>query len=423
MKWKITGSGVFFGISAASLGLTVWWCRSLGSNDIERFSTALLLCASSFLVGSLFGFIFTIFGDEVEPLGKIRDAALIAVTSGAAGIGLARAQDLGHLAGSIHILGAEHDQNPQFVILLTLTYFIVGFYFMYLLRKLVLNQELAKSKAAMDRLAQNTAVSTIAMRISSELSPDLLLGRQYIDDDDVEGKESLKDSLFSANVNEFLKGCEDDIKSGSAISGATLAMAARLQYYRIYFDKEGTAARAEQQQKALAWISRALVCDPFDQDLQIKLADVFGLEARYDKAVSIMERLERNENAPQYVQQWLGYYLLFIEGREGDAITQSLQYHERFRTESSGLFNAACGYAQLYKLEIAKLGPEGGYDSGNRTKSLDLLSQAILIEPSLKKLAKEHSDEGDSFDCLKSDTRFIALTAEFATMDVAGIAN
>jgi tetratricopeptide (TPR) repeat protein len=151
--------------------------------------------------------------------------------------------------------------------------------------------------------------------------------------------------------------------------------------------------------------------DPTNPDFQIKLADLLGMRGRYDEAVSIIERLEREDHSPQFIEQWLGYFLLFIPGRELDAIKHSMSFHNRFPDESSGLFNASCGYAQLYTAELRQKGLKELSDSANRIESLRLLRQAISEEPDLAALAKNHSDSSDSFESLVSDPEFVRLTA------------
>jgi tetratricopeptide (TPR) repeat protein len=356
---------------------------------------------------------FTIFGDEQEPFGKIRDA-MIALASGLTGIGIAKAKEFGSLLGSVQILNQDAERNSALSILLALTYFIAGFFAMYFSRKLALNPALAEAKSTMDRLQISRDVSVVATRISEKLSQSLLLGRDFIAEVEAlepEEEKRLRDDLYATDVNQFLTECENDAKNGLLSQPQNVAMAARLHYYRVYFEKEGTDARDVQEKTAIEWIQRALMRDPTNPDFQIKLADVFAMQGGYDEAASILDRLERDETSPQYVQQWLGYFLLFIDGRERDAIRHSLSYHQRFPDESSGLYNASCGYAQLYTLELREAETNVLLDSVNRIESLRLLKQGIRIDPDLKPLAVKHSNAGESFESLKTDADFVKLTS------------
>jgi tetratricopeptide (TPR) repeat protein len=182
-----------------------------------------------------------------------------------------------------------------------------------------------------------------------------------------------------------------------------------LHYYRVYFEKE-QKDRDRQQERAVEWINRAVLRDPLDPLFWIKLADVFGMQEKYDEAGSILERLERDENSPQFVQQWLGYFLLFLDGREHDAIRHSLEFHRRFPGEVYGLYNAACGYAQLYTIELREKGVKEVHDLESRAKSLNILEDAIRIDPKLAVDARKHSEFGDSFESLASDVDFLRIT-------------
>jgi len=223
---------------------------------------------------------FTIFGDEREPFGKIRDA-MIALASGITGIGVAKATALGGILGNVHIFPDDPNRNSSFSILIVITYFVIGFFLMYFFRKLILNPALAEAGNTMDRIQITGSVSVVATTITARLSQSLLLGREFIEEvedlDPEEGKR-LRSDLYADDVNEFLKVCEDDTRGLLQLQPENVAMAARLQYYRVYFEKESTEGRATQERKALDWTYRALMRDPTSPDFQIKLADLLGMQ-------------------------------------------------------------------------------------------------------------------------------------------------
>lgn len=417
----------FWPISLTAAILTIAWCSLLGARNVERISLALATSFSAFLLGSLVGFIFTIFGDEVEPLGKIRDA-MIAVASGIAGISIAKVGHLRALIGSIQLFGTASEESSWFTILFVLVYFIGGFYFMYLLRKFELNPALAKSRKELQRIEISGHITSVAIEIEGKIPEGLLLGRESFAEmiDREEDVGNLRSTLYSDEVNRFLESCQKELDSGSSISSDSIKKAAVLHYCRSYIPKDDTGTPAQkattqeaQADRAIEWISRALVRDPMDTLLQIKLADLFGMRNRYDDAISIFERLERDEDSPQYVQEWLGYFLLFKEGREGDAIRHSEAFHNRFPSNGNSLFNASCGYAQLYTKELesnhAKTLPKSEY----RTQSLHLLKQSIEIDGALKRVARKQSKANDSFESLASDSEFLGITAPETAADQA----
>jgi hypothetical protein len=206
---------------------------------------AFAACSAPFATGCVLGFIFTIFGDEQEPFGKIRDAT-IALASGLTGVGIAKAKDFGELLGRIHIFNSSSGDISQFSILLVITYFFAGFFFMYFFRKLALNPALAEAGGAIDRLKISGQVSTVATRLTGRLSQSLLLGREIIEDIgdlDPEEADTLRKDLFADDVNQFLSACEEDSRGILQMQPENVAMAARLHYYRVYFEKEDTHAR------------------------------------------------------------------------------------------------------------------------------------------------------------------------------------
>lgn len=414
MNDKATEKWMFVGFSSLVAILTLVWCFFLGGWNAERVSMALITCSAAFAIGSLIGFLFTLFGEEVEPFGKIRNA-MIAVASGIAGVGIAKINQLGSKLGEIQLFGGPSQMNSWFSTLFVITYLVAGFYFMYLMRQLVLNPALAKSRNEIDRIQLSGRVENVATELAKILTPRVLLGRENIaeivEEDKQQAKE-LRSQLYSDVVTSFLDSCEKDICTGYEVSPDNISRAAVIHYYRTYFEKADTDAREKQEDLAVAWINRALLRDPLDPGFNIKLADIYAMQDRYVEVVAIFERLERDETSPQYVQQWLGYFLLFIDGREMDAIRNSLEFHERFPDESAGLFNASCGYAQLYTLEARKEGVERIPHSKNRLKSLELLEKSIHIEPGLRADAERYSVEGESFELLSQDEAFKRIIAE-----------
>jgi tetratricopeptide (TPR) repeat protein len=397
--------------------LTVVWCIYLGDKNVERVSLALITCSAAFALGSIVGFLFSIFGGEEAPFGKIRNA-VIALASGIAGIGIAKVNEVGAKIGEIDLFGKPSEQNAWFSALFVITYAVAGFYFMYLLRLLVLNPALAKSQKETNLIQLSGNAGKVASDLGKILKPSVLLGRDYIADIVKEGgpqAEELQKQLFGDVVNSFLDGCEKDLESGSELQLDNITKAAVIHYYRAYFESEDPKNREKREmqlQRAIDWINRALLRDPLDPEFNIKLADIYGMQNQYEEAVSILERMERDEDSPQYVQQWLGYFLLYIEGREMDSIRHSLEYYERFRDESACLLNASRAYAQLYTQELQKRKVKAISHSKNRQKSLKYLEQAVKSDAEFKAIARKHAVEGDSFESLVTDNEFKRIIEE-----------
>lgn len=404
----------FWAITSILAILSLSWSLWLGDFSVVGTSMALALFCSSFLVGSLVGFIFTIFGEEIESLGKIRNS-MIAVASGVAGLSIAKATELGGLIGHVRLLHDNLDDASWFSVMIVVLFSIAGFYFMYLLRKIILNPLLAKSQKAIERLQISGNVSAVAADIENAVPQSLLLGREFIGEAiEADGPQakSLEERLFGKTVSKFLENCETDLAAGIPISKDVIDRAATLYYYQSYFKKDDRDARIE---TAIAWVSRSLARDPLNISFSVKLADLFGMQERYAETASILERLVGDSDAPQYIRQWLGYYLLYIDGREQKAIDYSLEYFQLFPTEASAPFNISCGYAQLYLLELQRLGVATAPDSENRRKSLEFLEKAIRLDPTSKEWARKYAVVNESFESLMSDEGFLKITKPAAT--------
>jgi tetratricopeptide (TPR) repeat protein len=399
---------LFWGASIVLAILSFFWSLFLGGFNVELSSMAIALFSSAFAIGSLVGFIFTIFGEEIEPFGKIRNS-MVAVASGVAGLSIAKAAEMGGLIGKVRIFNTPPEQSSWFSVMVVTIYVIAGFYFMYLLRKIVLNPMLAKSQKEIERFQISGSVSAVTIEVEKAIPQSLLLGREYIadtvEDDGPQAKE-LDLKLFSKTVVEFLKSCEDDLQAGVNLGKDIIERAGMLYYYQSYFKKEDREARIE---KAIEWVGRTLVRDPLNIAFSIKLGDLYWMQDRYDETVAIFERLVKDPDSPQYSRQWLGYYLLYIDGRENDAIESSLKYFGLFPTEPAALFNASCGYAQLYLLEQQKPGATPDLSSDNRDLSLSSLRRAIRMDSDFKKLGRKYAEIGDSFEALISDKEFRTL--------------
>jgi hypothetical protein len=122
-----------------------------------------------------------------------------------------------------------------------------------------------------------------------------------------------------------------------------------------------------------------------------------------------LERLETTPEAPAYVEQWLGYFLLFVD-RLDDSIKYSEAYHRRFPNEFDSVFNIACAYAQKYCGELLLGDQTQKLDSENRKLALSKLKEALYSEPEYEGTVRtKWTEPGDSFDCFLHDRDFRAL--------------
>jgi len=282
---------------------------------------------------------------------------------------------------------------------------------MFFQRELILNVLLAESRARRGRVEGTRQAGFVTQKLLVALPPSLLSGIDDVDDLVKTHKpeaERLRQLLYSEDVTKFLAESEGALKSGATLDWDVVSKAANLHYYRTYYEKGDD--KDAQEDRAEEWLLRGLLMNPLHADLTAKHADVLGMMDCYSEAVVTLERLNQSPEAPAYVEQWLGYFLLFLPNREDDAIRYSKKYHERFPDEQDSLFNAACGYAQKYCKELRRSKRSQDPDSENRRKALDLLKEALDKEPGYREVVRtEWIEPDESFECLSNDEEFRRL--------------
>jgi tetratricopeptide (TPR) repeat protein len=331
IKFFIWGFAVFAIVAWVTIaGFHHWWRACLLTG----------LAGATFVIGALVGFVFTTYDEESDTIGKVKDwliGSLAAIT-------LVKFDALKPvlLAFSLHNTAADFALSLS----VSIVFIGLGFFFMFFGRELLFNVPLARERAERNRVeAGQTSVITI--QLLSALPSSILVG---IDDAETLLKSrpaeaaQLKAQLWSDDVNTFLKQSKAAAANGVALDWDVVSKNGYLQYYRTYF--VDAAAKAEQASCALQWVVRALTINPEHIDLTIKHADLLGMLDRNREAVNVLERLQPLPEAPAFVDQWLGYYLLFLPNREEDAIHCSTAYLSKFPESNEARRNLACAYAQ-----------------------------------------------------------------------------
>jgi len=156
--------------------------------------------------------------------------------------------------------------------------------------------------------------------------------------------------------------------------------------------------------------------NPLHVDFTVKHAAILGILNRNDEAIAILEGLYRRPEAPAYVSQWLGYFLVGVPDRLDDSIRYSQAYHAMFPNESDAPYNIANAYARKYCREVRAGGKE--VDPGNRQLALSNLKEALARQPAYADTVREKWTQPDgSFNCLLHDQEFrslVGLPAESA---------
>jgi len=378
----------------------------IDQRSVSRLILIPTLSLASFMVGCLVAFLFTSYGEESATVGKIRDWLIGGIT-GVTIVEFGRIKDL------LSTFAAGPGKNEfALVVGVATIYSALGFFFMFFQRELILNVLLAESRAERVKLEGTGQAGKVAQRLLVSLPPSILSGVDNVDDSARFKKhdaERLRSLLYSSDVKAFLDDCEEALKSGKALDWDAVSKAANLHYYRTYFEKGDE--REIQAGLANVWIMRALNMNPLHVDFTVKYADTLGMMDRYDEAVAILERLEKTPDAPAYVKQWLGYFLLFVEGRLSDSISYSEAYHRLFPSENDSVFNVACAYAQMYCSELQDSGQRQNLNSKNRRLALENLKKALSTDAEYAETVRtKWTVPGESFDCFLHDPEFRTLT-------------
>jgi tetratricopeptide (TPR) repeat protein len=282
---------------------------------------------------------------------------------------------------------------------------------MFFTRELFVNVFLAQSRAERGRVEGTLEAGTVTRHFLLSLPVSILSGIDDISDKILKLRkdetDKLRAQLYGDDVQKFFDEAQEIMRAGGTLDWDVISEAANLHYYRTYFEKDD--AKTAQAQRAMEWITRALVLNPLHVDLTVKYADTFGILGQYKEAVAILERLASTPEAPAYIKQWLGYYLLFVPYRLDDAVRYSSEYLNAFPGDADTLFNMACAYAQKYCSEAR---PDEAEESPNRKTALSTLRDALSRNPGYAEIVRTRwTQKGESFDCLASDEEFRAIVA------------
>jgi tetratricopeptide (TPR) repeat protein len=403
MKWSQTATW----ITVAALSVGYWVLESQGS--LKRAVLIVALSSSCFLVGSMVGFLISSYGEETATVGKIRDWLIGGIT------GLTIASVASIKAILLTFAAGPGPQEFSLAVGTSITFAGLGFFFMFFQRELILNVLLAQSRIKRGRIDGTSNAGLVAQRLITLLPPSILSGvddiEELVKDNDAEAEE-FRSQLYSDEVSKFLDEAKAAAKQGLPLDWDVVSKVAILHYYRIYFEK-GQAKEA-QQRKAEEWLNRALVLNPNHADIRAKYADVLSMVGRYEDAVATIEALAKSPDGPAYTLQWLGYFLLFVDGREDDAIKLSKGYAERFPLLDHAYFNVACGYAQLHgkRLQESKTAAgsapkEMSSIDNYKKEAIDWLNKGLAMDPEYaEEINEDFLGPGESFTSLAGDLEF-----------------
>jgi len=389
------------------------WLTIAGQHSLQRLVLLAGLGLASFMVGCMAGFLFTSYGQEKDTIGKVRDWVLGGIT----GLTIAQASNI---KAFLRYFAADNStQEFALVASVAILYVGIGFFFMFLERELILNLWLAQSRAERGRLEGTEQAGHVALRLLQALPASILTGVHDVSEvfDDDEEEEDLRKQFDSEDLKTFLSEAEEAARAGAPLDWDVTSKVAYLHYYLTYFAEQ--KSKKSEADLASQWIMRALNLNPLHVDLSVKYADMLDLLDRSSEAVSILERIEHTPEAPAYVRQWLGYFLLQLEGREDEAIRYSSEYHRQFPDESDTFFNIARAYAVKYCRELESDGNTALPHSENRKQALEYLRKGLRAQPgyvdAFRKRWVSGSPKTSDWKCLLQDPEFIHLVGSAPT--------
>lgn len=181
--------------------LSVIWWAVCGQGSVQRGILLACLSLSSFMIGSLVGFLFSSYGEEVGTLGKIRDWLIGAVTA----LTVLKVDSLKTLIAIF--AGNSAGYEYAYALGNAILFAGLGFYFMYFYREIILNVLLAQSRAQRGKLEGSQEAGHVVRSFQLRLPASVLTGIEDIDevqDMDKEETEQLKRTLYSDDVESFL---------------------------------------------------------------------------------------------------------------------------------------------------------------------------------------------------------------------------
>jgi tetratricopeptide (TPR) repeat protein len=397
--------GTITWITVLVASIILWSIAS--QHSLQRGVLLVGLSLSSFMVGCVVAFLFTSYGEEIGTIGKVRDWLI----GGIAGLTIAKAESVRTLVEKFAALPGP----TEFPLMASAAIFYsgLGFFFMFFQRELILNVVLAERRSERLRLEGSREAGQVIQRFLVRLPPSMLTGVDDIDEiSDVKEDEAkaLRELLYSDDVKKFLEAAQQAAKTGGLDWDVT-SKTAYIYYYRTYFEKE-TASKGIEIDKALEWMTRALNMNPLHIDLTMKYADMLGASDEDDAAVAILERLVLRPEAPILVKKWLGYYCLYLDGHERDAIRYSEDYLKNFPEDADARFNMASAYAQMYCNELRSKKMSSDPQSDNRKRALEFLQEGLRLDPDYAKTVRNvWTQKDESFNCFASDSEFQHLVA------------
>jgi len=205
--------------------MMICWLWSAGEGSKQRFILLVSLALASFMVGSLAGFLLTSYGEETGTVGKVRDWLVGGIT----GLTIAK---FGMVKAVLLTFAAGPGPAEFALAFSTATVGVtLGFFFMFFQRELIFNVLLAQRRAERGRVEGTREAGQVMQRFLLALPASILSGVDDIDEIlEFRNREAqkLREMLYSQDVQHFVEGADEALKSGAALDWTGTSFRKRL---------------------------------------------------------------------------------------------------------------------------------------------------------------------------------------------------
>ncbi|MBL8875445.1 MAG: hypothetical protein JNM86_06580 [Phycisphaerae bacterium] len=352
----------------------LWWIIA-GGFAADRMTCIISASLFGLSIGALVGFIFTSYTEESNSVGKVRDWLVAALAT----LSLAEAA-----TGAVHVrqlLALFNDPAMSYPMGVTLAnivaFAVLGFWGSFILRELFLNIRFARARNERKRL--ELALDDVEPAIK-QIAVDRRTSLSHIRDGGVATPEQRDVAARIVNLVRAAK-----------ISFEGLAKDQALIVAECY-------ALSEHFDAAASMFVRIVERFGFDEQAVEGAAYCYECLGAFPHAAKILE--QHRDKMGEHIDQWLGYYLLWVVDRLEDAASRSLRYirHNPEIDLVAANLNLACAHAQLF----ARDG-----NPSDRLQALRIVRRMVEIQPDLKEWFRRRAVWDQDFFVLKNDPDFL----------------
>lgn len=333
------------------------------------------LAASSFAgfaVGSLLGFLFSSYDQEATSVGRVRDWLL----GGLGSVGLVDAvREFRGARDLLKLFVPFESVNKATAGAMFVTFVALGFYCLYMLRKLEWNILFVSRDLRRDVELELRRVAAEPLWSTGTGAWELTADQQ-------------------AAFERFIAAVEAAQKAGASLNPDDAAQLARAYFY------------TKQHGKAVPLLENEIAWRPSDDALGRMVESLVQLKD-HGRAVRLLESFLIVRPESRRAHRLLGFALLWNAERLDDAVEHSQLVLQQDPGDPSARFNLACARAQQHE-RAAKQGGPAALEALD--VAIEALREALKADPGYAQRAWSLAD--DDFESLAKEPRFLELVGK-----------